>query len=48
MEAVLKEFDRLSKSKGFAKCETQIDCFLEALEKAKASIVSGIFLLDFF
>lgn len=42
MEAVLKEFDRLSKSKGFAKCEAQIDSFLDALEKAKTSITSGM------
>lgn len=41
MEAVLKEFDRLSKSKGFAKCEALIDKFLECLEKAKIAITIG-------
>lgn len=42
MEAVIKEFERLSKSKGFAKCEAQIDRFLDTLETAKAAIQTGM------
>lgn len=42
MDSVLKEFDRLSRSKGFAKCEAQIDMFLDTLEQAKMAISSGM------
>lgn len=44
MDVILKEFNRLSKSSGFAKCEAEIEKFLEALELAKAAITTGKFL----
>lgn len=47
MDVILKEFNRLSKSSGFAKCEAEIDKFLEALELAKADITTGKFLFVF-
>lgn len=41
MEGILKEFSRLSKSKGFERCEEQVDNFLIALEDTKSAILSG-------
>jgi hypothetical protein len=45
MDAIFKEFNRLSKSSGFAKCEAQVDSFLETLELAKNAIITGKSLL---
>lgn len=47
MEHIIKEFNKLSQSKGFDKCIFHVENFIKALEATKKSIILGMYLWSF-